>query len=287
MHASALKNTVAIEQPYHNVLTLRFAKIKAGWQQWFLLSSDRHFDSTLSDHTLQKTQLNEARERDAIILDFGDMLDVMQSKDDRRANKSELNEADKRTAYLDSVVDRAARFYAPWANRWALLGTGNHESAVAGKHGTNLTDRLAEKLRGAGGITHAGGYDGWVRMMFDVHGTRRNSLRLYYHHGSGGAPIMSHGTLDTRRFGSWIDADIICHGHTHTNYILATKRARLMDSNVIVHDLVDFIRTPGYKQEGGWETERGHPLKPRGCVWMRLYYDAGGYILREFTPAFR
>lgn len=252
-----------------------------------MLSSDRHFDSTLSDHALQKAQLDEARERDALILDFGDMLDVMQSKDDRRANKSELHEADKRTAYLDSVVDRAAKFYGPYADRWALIGMGNHETAVAGKHGTNLTDRLAERMRAAGGVTHAGGYDGWVRFMFEVNGTRRNSMRLYYHHGSGGAPVMTHGTLDTRRTASWIDADVVCHGHTHTSYWLPLKRARLMDSNVVTHELIDFVRTPGYKREGGWETEKGHALKARGCVWMRLYLDAGGVILREFTSAVR
>ena len=47
---------------------------KKGWEQWFLLSSDRHWDNPHSDWALQKEHLDLARERNAKVLDFGDLM---------------------------------------------------------------------------------------------------------------------------------------------------------------------------------------------------------------------
>lgn len=284
----ALGNQCELEETSPRVLTLRFDGVGPGWEQWFLLTSDRHWDSLLSDRDAQEQDLKEAKKRDALVLDTGDVLDVMQGKQDRRSNKSDLDGADKVTAYLDSVVDRAGDFLGRWSDRFLLLGMGNHESAVLDKVGTNLTDRVAARMRAKHprGITVAGGYDGWVRLLFHMRGTVRQSLHIYYHHGAGLAPTMTGGVLDTRRMGSWIDSDVILGGHTHTNYLLALMRRRISDYGKEYSDLQHFVRLPSYKRIGGWETEKLHPPKPLGCVWMRAYYD-GRWVRLSFTQDLR
>jgi hypothetical protein len=283
-----LKNPATVEALNRRVLTLAFDEIRLGWEQWFLLTSDRHWDSLLSDREMQAADLEEAERRDALILDTGDALDVMQGKQDRRSDKSSLDGADKVTAYIDSVVDRAGDWFGRWSHRWPLLGMGNHESAVLDKLGTDLTDRTAARMRSANpnGITVAGGYDGWVRLMFLMRGTVRQSMSIYYHHGTGLSPTMTHGVLDTRRMASWIDADVILGGHTHTNYLLGTMRRRISDCGKEYSDVQHHVRIPSYKRMGGWETEKLHPAKPLGCVWLRLFYD-GKWVRPAFVPDLR
>lgn len=275
-----------IERTSPDVITIRFNDVRQGWEQWLLLTSDRHWDSMLSDHDLQEQHMEEAERRDALIFDFGDALDVMQTPSDPRQSKSELDPRDKTTAYLDSVVERFAKWAGRWGNRWVLMAMGNHETQVLKRHNTNLTDRVAEHVRKAGGVTLAGKYHGWVRFVFTMRGTVSQNMALYYHHGSGGAPIMTHGTLDTRRMASWIDADVIVHGHTHTQYVLSLGKLRLNHNGHVRAATTDFVRVPGYKRIGEWEIERGHPVKPLGAVWMRLRYD-GTQVQREFTPDLR
>jgi hypothetical protein len=264
-----------------NVHTVAFAGMRAGWQQYVLLTSDRHHDSNKSLHELERQHLEMAIERDAIIIDAGDTLDVMQSKDDKRASKSDIRSEDVNAAYLDSIVNNAAKFYGPYAKRWLVMGRGNHDTNIINRYGTDLIDRLAEKMRMQhDGLTVAGGYGGWVRFTFAQNATGgRRSLLLKYFHGTGGGGLMTHGTLDTRRQGSYLpDADIVLNGHTHGAYHVPLARERLTHDGNVKKDLVHYIRTPGYKDEyrdgsGGWAIERGHPPKPVGCAWLKFTYD--------------
>ena len=264
-----------------NVHTVAFTGLRAGWEQHILLTSDRHHDSNKSLHDMERRHLDEAIERDALIIDAGDTLDVMQSKDDKRASKSDIRSEDVNAAYLDSIVNNAARFYGPYAKRWLIMGRGNHDTNIINRYGTDLIDRLAEKMRMQhDGLTVAGGYGGWVRFLFQHSPTGgRRSLLLKYFHGAGGGAIMTHGSLDTRRQGSYLpDADIVLNGHTHGAYHIPLARERLTNDGNVKRDLIHYIRTPGYKDEyrdgsGGWAVEKGHPPKPLGCAWLRFIYD--------------
>ena len=51
-----------------------------GWEQWFLLSSDRHHDNAHADQKLEKRHLDQARERAAGIIDVGDLFCGLQGK---------------------------------------------------------------------------------------------------------------------------------------------------------------------------------------------------------------
>ena len=47
-------------------------KKNSNWEAWALLSADRHWDNPKSDHELQIEHLEEAKRRNAIIIDAGD-----------------------------------------------------------------------------------------------------------------------------------------------------------------------------------------------------------------------
>jgi predicted phosphodiesterase len=285
---TSVKNHAEFFQNAPNVHTVAFTGTRAGWEQYVLLTSDRHHDSNKSLHDLERKHLDMAAERDALIIDAGDTLDVMQSKDDKRQSKSDIRSEDVNAAYLDSIVNNAAKFYSPYAARWLIMGRGNHDTNIINRYGTDLIDRLAEKMRlTPNGLTVAGGYGGWVRFMFERSaGGGRRSFLLKYFHGTGGGGLMTHGTLDTRRQGSYLpDADIVLNGHTHGAYHVPLARERLTSDGNVSRDLVHYIRTPGYKDEyrdgsGGWAIERGHPPKPVGCAWLHFYVESGLVKLR-------
>jgi hypothetical protein len=289
-----LNKPFEIEQNAPNIHTVRFRNVRSGWEQWVLLSSDRHHDSAFCDQRFERKHLEEARARGALVLDFGDLFDAMQGKDDRRQSKDELRNENKRRGYLDSLVTTAAEFYGPYAAHFGLLGLGNHEASVLDKHGTNLTSLLAHRLRSEYGCPgYAGGYGGWVRFMFLIQKTIRTQIRLKYFHGAGGGGPVTRGVIQSNRQAVYLpDADIVVNGHTHDAWHVPIARERLTDLGVQHHDLQHHVRTATYKDEyrdgsEGWHVERGGAPKPIGAVWMRLYFVYPNRIECEFTQALR
>ncbi len=124
-----------------------------GWEQWLYLRSDAHTDNAKADHALEVRHLKEAVERDAIIIDCGDALDLMCGVADRRQSKAMLRSSHLAAAYFDRVIEESAERYAPYSSHWAVLGTGNHEclddsSEVLTKRGwVRITDvTLADEV---------------------------------------------------------------------------------------------------------------------------------------------
>ena len=244
------------------------------WSQDFLLSSDRHHDNAHSNHRLELIHLEEAVERDAGILDIGDLFCAMQGKYDRRSDLSQCRPEHREGRYLDSLVETAADFFEPYADRWVLLAPGNHEGSILKYHETDLTERLAERFRMKGSPVICGSYAGFVRFRVKIAG-RTISRVMYYIHGHGGGGLMTHGVLNTRRRQSFLpDADIVWSGHTHDAWNVRLSRAHLTTSGTVRLDDVHHVSTPGYKDEftplKGWHVERGAPPKPLGASWLRL-----------------
>ena len=89
---------------------------------WVLLSFDRHHDNPKSNNRMEKRHLDQARERNAvIIIDGGDLFCAMQGKYDRRSNKDDLKPEHKKGDYLDKLVSTAADFYGPYADLFAVM----------------------------------------------------------------------------------------------------------------------------------------------------------------------
>lgn len=272
-----------VEQNSRNVHTLRFKVHHAGDEQWILLSSDRHHDNAHTDQSLEKKHLDQAVERKAAIIDVGDMHCAMQGKFDKRADRSALRPEYQQGEYLDFLVRHAAEFYAPYAENFAVIGRGNHETAITKRHETDLTERTVELMSHISGVkVHAGGYGGWVRIIAETGIKRRRKLDLKYYHGSGGGGPVTRGVIQTNRMSVFLpDADLIVSGHTHDHWIVPVARERIGANNKVYIDEQTHIRCGTYKDEyadgfGGWHIERGGPPKPIGAsVWLRLWNGGG------------
>lgn len=271
-----------IEKNTANVLTVRFGEVAQGWEQYLLLSSDRHHDSVRCDRALEKKHLDKALERKALILDGGDLFDAMQGKFDPRRSYSGLRPEYKVDTYLDEIVADAAKFFGPYAKNIVLLGRGNHDQGIVKNNGVDLISNLAHQLNTTyGGNVAAGGYGGWVRFMFTIQKTRRISVNLKYFHGAGGGGPVTRGVIQTNRQAVYLpDADIVMNGHTHDAWVVPISRERISQQGKIFQDKSWYIRTPTYADDygdgaGGWHVERWGAPKPKGCVWVRLFYDDG------------
>lgn len=273
------------EKTQRNVLIVRMDKISEGWEQWFLLSSDRHHDSKHCNLALVKEHLEKARERNAKIIDCGDFFDAMQGRYDPRRTYKEmqrkfLDRCLDGENYLDIIVSDAAVFYAPYADLFLLIAKGNHETAIETHNDTNLTQRLVALLNKSGGNIHTGYYGGYIKFQFTMNKTQRTSLNLKYFHGNGGssAPV-TRGVIQTNRQAViYPDADIVVNGHNHESYIVHVPRERISDMGKVSHDIQWHIRTPGYKDgwaDGaeGFDVEKGSP-KAIGAVWLRFFYKS-------------
>jgi hypothetical protein len=265
------------------------------WEQWVLLRSDVHHDNPKCDQALEKKHLDEAVEFDAPIIDNGDLFCAMQGKWDKRADKNALRPEHQGSNYFDLLVDTAADFYRPYMRQFAVVGRGNHETAITKQHETDLTDRLASRMRQMGGIVEASGYGGWVIFRFcdsqqaGKQSANKDTIRLYHYHGSGGGGPVTRGTIQTNRLAVMTpDAAIVLSGHTHDEWTVTIPRQRISDRGVIYQDEQLHIRCPGYKDawgdgSGGWEVERMLGPKALGSAWLRFYWHNSSGRVRYDT----
>jgi hypothetical protein len=267
-----------VEQTSATVATIRVTATRAkSWEQWILLSADRHMDHPLSNLPLQKRHLELAVEREAACIDCGDLLCGMQGKHDPRGKKGDIRPENDRDDYYDSLIDSTADFLKPYAANIALLGKGNHELSIKKHRETDLTRRLVRRLNGFGSPALVGGYRGWVRFNLTA-ANQGQSINLYYTHGSGGNSPVTKGVIRTNRRAAYVDADIIVAGHIHEAWQVELCRVGLTAlGNESVSDQLHLC-IPTYKEEFTGESEGFHhekegPPKPIGAWWLRFFYD--------------
>lgn len=268
-----------------DVLTVRMENALSGWEQWFLLISDVHWDNPHCDRALLEKHLRQAEERNAPVLSFGDLFCAMQGKYDPRSAKSDLRPEHTGGNYLDLLVDTAAEYFKPYPV--LMLADGNHETAIRNKLETDLTKRLAKALS-----VHGMGYSGFVRFMFKASGGGRSSRLMYFHHGSGGGGPVTKGVIRSNRQAVYVpDADIVIGGHVHEQWFLTQPRVRVSPQGKWYLDNQYHLCSATYKQEfdlaGGFHVEKGRPPKPLGGWWLRFFYDTTqrSHIGMEFTLA--
>ncbi len=268
-----------IEQLSRNVLRMQFPYVHEGWEKWILLTSDRHHDSKWTDQDLEIEHLQKAKERDAHVIDVGDLFDVMQGKYDPRRSYKDLRPEFTVENYLDEIVMDGARFYAPYADRFLVIGKGNHEQAVLKNNGVDLISNLIHRLNNENNThIYAGLYGGWIKFNFFLGGTHRITKNLKYFHGAGGGGPVTRGVIQTNRQAVYLpDADIVVNGHTHDSWHVPIARERINDHGNIYQDIQHHIRTASYKDEyrdggDGWHVETWKPPKPIGAAWIRFFY---------------
>jgi hypothetical protein len=252
---------------------------RTNWEQWFLLTSDHHWDNPKCKWDLLERHLNQARERDARVFVFGDLLCMMQGKYDKRANKSSVRPEHQVDNYIDAVIETAAEWYGRYADLFAVISEGNHESAIRKNHETDVLTRLVERINTLQGTRIIrGGYGGWVKFRFN-RDQQRQSRNLKYFHGAGGGGPVTRGVIQTNRQAVYLpDADFVVNGHVHESYMVTIPRERISQNGRLHIDRQTHLRCATYKEEyadgtSGWHIERGGPPKPLGGWWLRFYWD--------------
>jgi len=249
---------VQVRKPDKSILRIDYRVERASDYLELLLRSDAHHDNSHSDQDMERRHLEEAKRRNALILDNGDLHCAMQGKWDRRASRDAMRPEYQYGNYLDRLVDEAVRFYEPFKRNWCMMGLGNHETAILKHHETNLTERVVEALKPKGAVNlHACGYAGWVRIVLHGHsGSKTGSIWLYRHHGQWVMPI---------------------------------ERYRVTGYDRTYLDRQTHVRTPGYKEEfsqqDGWHIERGGPPKPRGALWLKVWLANNSIAHYEISEA--
>lgn len=242
-----------------------------GWEQWFLLQSDVHFDSKHCDRAMLKRHLDQARDRDAVILIFGDLFDCMGGKYDPRTTKADIRPEYANATYFQSIVKDAANYLAPYKENIGLISDGNHESSVLLRHEISILDDLSERL---GGVNR-GRYAGFIRFQFNIYGSGRRSYTMYYTHGSGGNSPVTKGVIGTARRQDNIHADFYVSGHLHSEYEVPRMQTRLNGQCCVEMKRCMHWQLGTYQQShlhGGWADHKGFPAANIGARWLRFYY---------------
>lgn len=268
--------TVSQNDP--RVTTVRMEGIAQGWSQWFLLRSDAHHDNLHANHVLEKRHLDQALEREAGILDFGDLHCAMQGKHDKRSDQNQLRPELRGSDYYDLLTSYNSSFLLPYAKQWVHCSPGNHETAVVEHCGTDLTVRLARELRQAGSPVKVGSYQGWIRFSFVWNKTKRKTVNLHYTHGYGsGGPVTKDLIQANRQLVFLGDVDILVSGHTHDSWEMTQARETLDHNGIPQIHHVTCLKLGTYKDEfspgRGWSVGKGHGPKPLGAYFLRFYLE--------------
>jgi len=236
--------------------------------------SDIHWDNPHCDRKLLKKHLNYCKENDIPVVIIGDLFCLMQGRGDNRRNKSDILPEHNNAFYLDSIVDTAVEWFAPYADIIKVIGYGNHETGIIKYQETDLLKRFVEMMNlKCNSDIQTGGYGGWI--VYTLH-YRKNSVASFkhkYYHGSGGGGIVTKGALNlTRSLEMYEDMDLFTMGHIHENSSRNDVRESLMTykgNYKIRQRQIHHCITGTYKEEygdgaTGWHIERGAPPKPLG-----------------------
>ena len=218
--------------------TITFEPSGKNWTGWILLRSDVHHDNSHSDWDMERKHLEQAKEKNAPIIDGGDLFCAMQGKWDKRSDTSACRDEHRNGNYLDALVSTAADFYEPYADNFALLCPGNHETSIIKRHETCLTTRLTERMlaQSENKRVAMGAYSGFVRVKVKRNNTSYN-LVIARHHGYGGGGPVTRGVIQTNRQAVYQpDADIVWSGHTHDSWQVPISRVRLRTNGDVMLD---------------------------------------------------
>lgn len=243
-----------------------------------LLMSDLHWDNPKCDRDRLRRDLDYAVINDLDIFLNGDTFCAMQGRYDGRRMKSDIREEHNTATYLDSLVDTAVEWFAPYKEHIQLVGYGNHETSILKNCETDILARFVEGLNALGADITLGGYGGWVVWSFTAASGSGNgmSYKMKYFHGSGGGGPVTKGAIQFQRMSASIaNADLIWQGHVHESMTNIHVMESLNSKNTQELKEVLHVRTPTYKEEyadgtKGWHVMRGAPPKPLGCYVLDL-----------------
>lgn len=261
---------------------------REGWEQWFMMMADIHWDNPHCDRRLLKHHLDQAKERGADIMIFGDLFCLMQGRYDPRRARDDIRPEHNVANYLQAVVDDWAAWWEPYAERTRFISYGNHETAILQHAEFDAIQQAAAVMRAnTGASIELGDYDGWIQWRCvdrSSVGDKGNGAKIYrqcitayYTHGSGGGGEVTKGVIKTARRNAWVDgADIVISGHIHEDWQLKTMTEMVLSNGRIVCRPRVHVQLPTYKKEHedrrGYHRKNERPPKPLGAKWLRLFW---------------
>lgn len=268
----------------NDALTIRMG-FKKGFEQWFLFMSDIHYDSKKCERQLLRKHLDQAKEKNAKVFMFGDVFDCMGGKYDKRTNKEDIRPEYQKANYFDVITRDFKDFLKDYKDEVIFISQGNHELSVLARHEVNLIENLCYDTN-----IITGKYAGFIRFYFS-HGTNggnRQSMTVYYNHGSGGNSPVTRGAIKTNRRQDAIDADIYISGHIHTTMDMPRPKIRLNEQCNAERIEPQHILLGCYKNEmldGGYSDMKEYPPASLGGYWIKFYYDKNNRINYDLIRA--
>jgi predicted phosphodiesterase len=260
----------------------------AGWEQKMLFISDIHFDAKGCNRELLKKHLDQAQAQHAPVFIFGDLLDLMQGKQDPRASKHAIREEYLTDDYLGAVTADAAAFLAPYAENILMIGQGNHEFEYRRRHEIDPLTIVATHLYAATGFRPVvAPYTGWILLKYQYKSGantrgRRHGHNVKWHHGVGSNAPVTKGAIQSNRSAvRWPQADVVALGHIHQRFSMSMPRELVTNSGRIVTDKDALHLQLGcYIQDNidgdSWAMRRGMGTSALGGFWLRLYCQVVG-----------
>lgn len=272
---------VTFTQPDSGVTVFKFElkNVKQGQFLKILNCSDIHLDSKQCDRELLKKHCEEAD----FIKIYGDLFDLMQGRNDKRRSLSDLKDKYKASNYIDEVVKDAADFFKPYAKKLLFVGLGNHETSVIHNIGTNPLSAFCLLMRMYGSNVVEGTYQGYIVDSFKhPYSTGNvNVVTTAFHHGSGGAPQKTEGTLEIEGDkAKFPNADIVMKGHNHFKWHNPGQTRYWLNKNYKIEKRVQHhVRLGTYKESkftDGWEVEKGFKPTPIGGYFVDYIIRGAG-----------
>jgi len=253
-----------------NVHKLTFFSNKAT----ICLMSDLHWDNPKCKRDILKRNLDYCLKHNIPVHINGDMFCLMQGRGDRRSSKSDILPEHNNSKYLDSIVQTAVEWFAPYKDILTVIGYGNHETAIIKYQETDILQRFVDLFNLTHGTSiYTGGYGGWMVYFLNMKDNTKKSFKHKYFHGSGGGGVVTKGAINlTRATEMYEGFDIMSIGHIHENSCRNDSIEVLSTQNGIYEIKLKEIHlalTGTYKEEygdgsKGWHVERGAPPKSVG-----------------------
>lgn len=267
---------VTYDQPDNGVTVFRYEpkNLLVGELMKVLNCSDIHLDSKECDRELLKKHCEEAD----FIKIYGDLFDLMQGRNDKRRSYGDLKDKYKASNYVDEVVKDAVEFFKPYAKKLLFVSTGNHETSVILNLGTNPISAFCMLMRMHGSTVVESGYQGYIvdqiKIPYKTVSGNLNNIVTAYHHGSGGSPQKTEGTLEIEGDkAKFPNADIIMKGHNHFKWHNPGQTRYWLNKNYKMEKRVQHhVRLGTYKQSkftDGWEIEKGFKPTPMGGYFVK------------------
>lgn len=244
-----------------------------------LMISDIHFDSKKCNRTALKKLLDEAIERDAGIMIFGDLLDVMGAKYDPRSGKADIRPEYNEGNYFSAVVDDLVKFFKPYSSNLIFVSEGNHEYSVKQRHEFDLLKIFEYKMRmEAGWKGLLGGYEGWILFKTNFANRSPGPIKCYYTHGSGGNAPVTRGVINTNRRQVNIQADLFISGHIHTQWAVPVPQRSITPYGTEKISDVLHLQLGCFKEahKGAWEAMKGFGAANIGGYWVKFFWNKDG-----------